>query len=421
MEGAATSGQSPDSWDDARWNIGNHPVVAVSWYEAVAFCRWLTRRLRGDRRVDRAGGDSSADGSPMGMGRPRTRGAAVSLGQPVARQWRATTRTSAWTIPRPSACFPPARVPGWPNTGRCAATWQATCGSGARRNGAIRTQRQPTRNWRVTPGASCGAGPTGAKETAFAGVAATGSSRALLVRRQGFSSRPVTLSFFEYCILVPVFCFLFSVFAAVGGARNFLPCLTATPSVCAESQVPPSTTSLRGPMGLRLNDQTRHVWASGRDANAGALHEDLSQPLASVVYVREPARSWRKVRRRKSTRRQVILFEADLEDNLIGLLDDLNDGTYRPGPQQGWLEITSRRAALPRPIVTRCLPAWSHVQNQTCPATRHLRPPRCLPAGAMFKTRRRPDHGVQHLEHRSTLASSVVATERTSWRIRLWS
>jgi hypothetical protein len=28
--------------------------------------------------------------------------------------------------------------------------------------------------------------------------------------------------------------------------------------------------------------------------------------------------------------------------------------------------------------------------------------------GAMFKTRQRPDHGVQHPEHRSTLASSVV-------------
>ena len=35
--------------------------------------------------------------------------------------------------------------------------------------------------------------------------------------------------------------------------------------------------------------------------------------------------------------------------------------------------------------------------------------------GAMFKTRRRPDHGVQHLEHRSALASSVVTSAR--WRL----
>ena len=34
------------------YNLANHPVVGVSWYEAVAYCRWLTEALRAAGELD---------------------------------------------------------------------------------------------------------------------------------------------------------------------------------------------------------------------------------------------------------------------------------------------------------------------------------------------------------------------------------
>ena len=54
----------PDDYD-AVFQTANHPRVGVSWYEASAFCRWLSEQLKLGVTAGRA-----APRSPLGTRNP---------------------------------------------------------------------------------------------------------------------------------------------------------------------------------------------------------------------------------------------------------------------------------------------------------------------------------------------------------------
>jgi formylglycine-generating enzyme required for sulfatase activity len=54
----------PEYWDDSQWNGADYPVVGVSWFEAVAYCRWLSAQIGWEFRLpSEAGWEKAARGA----------------------------------------------------------------------------------------------------------------------------------------------------------------------------------------------------------------------------------------------------------------------------------------------------------------------------------------------------------------------
>ena len=190
----AADGYADDRWwadlDDperepapARWPIANHPREMVSWFEAMAFCAWLSHRLGLD--------DPAAHRMGMGAGRARHRRPRLPVGQRVPSRvtptsTRPMTARDRTTWPRPAPWASIRRAP------RPRACWTspATSGNGASTN---TTTRSMLRRERLRALAWCAAAPGG-----LSGLRARGLPRLRTIR-----TPRTTASVFVWCARPP--------------------------------------------------------------------------------------------------------------------------------------------------------------------------------------------------------------------------